>query len=120
MKQNIIEYNDRTIAEIISDGPALNTVQDSLDIMAGADYAGARSIVLHEDAVDPSFFDLKTGFAGEVLQKYANYSMKLAVVGDFEKHTSESFRAFVRECNRGSTVFFVPDLDTALEKITGS
>ncbi len=60
------------------------------------------------------FYDLKTQIAGEILQKYANYRVKLAIVGDFEKYTSNSLKAFILECNRGNQIFFCSDLDIAL------
>jgi hypothetical protein len=37
-------------------------------------------LVLDEKNLSPEFFDLKTGLAGQVLQKFVNYRTKLAVV----------------------------------------
>ena len=40
----------------------------------------AGGIVLDERQLGPEFFDLRTGFAGEVLQKFTNYRARLAIV----------------------------------------
>ena len=48
---------------------------------ASADYHGASGIIAHEQNFSEAFFDLKTRIAGEMLQKYSNYGMKLAIVG---------------------------------------
>ena len=37
-------------------------------------------LVLDEKELSAEFFDLRTGFAGEVLQKFTNYRARLAIV----------------------------------------
>ena len=118
MKQRVFENNNRKIAEIISDKVEINSVQDALDIMANADNEGARNVVLYEKNISPNFFDLKTGLAGEILQKFSNYRMKLSIIGDFAKYRSNSLNAFKIECNRRGHIFLVSDLDTAVRKMT--
>jgi hypothetical protein len=118
MEQRIFEYNGQKVAEIISDQIEISNVQDALDLMANADYEGARNMVICEKNFCPDFFDLKTGLAGEILQKYANYHMKLSIVGDFAKYNSNSLNAFIIECNRGRHIFFTLDIDTAVQKMT--
>lgn len=118
MEFNLLESNGQKTAEIKSDQIILTNIQDALDLMGNADYQGARSIVIYEKNIVPEFFDLKTRLAGEILQKYANYNFSLAVIGEFEKYKSSSLNAFIVECNRGKNVFFVQDLDSALEKIS--
>jgi len=38
---------------------------------------------LNKSAICDDFFDLSTGLAGEILQKFVNYHVKIAIVGDF-------------------------------------
>ena len=52
------------------------------------------------------FFDLQTKLAGEILQKFSNYRIRLVIVGDWSKYTSRSLEAFIYESNRGKTVNF--------------
>lgn len=37
-------------------------------------------LIIDETRLSPAFFDLRTGFAGEVLQKFTNYRVRLAIV----------------------------------------
>lgn len=118
MNLKFIEANGVKIAEVVSDGVAINTTQDALDLIANAWYQGASHVILHENSLRPAFFDLKTGMAGEILQKFTNYHMGLVIIGDFDKFESESLKAFIIECNRGRQIAFVSDKDAALTKIT--
>jgi hypothetical protein len=118
MEIRIQEIHDEKIAEVVSNEIVVTTVQDALDVMANAYHQGAANVVIHERNIIPDFFDLKTGLAGEILQKFSNYNMKLSIVGDFEKYKSRSLHAFILESNRGNRVFFVPDTQTAKQKLT--
>jgi hypothetical protein len=120
MELKIIEVQQQRIAEVVAEGIVIHDAQDTLDLMASAGYYGARSIILAERNLDPAFFELQTGIAGEILQKFSNYHMKLAVVGKFEQYESKSLQAFIAESNRGRQIFFVPDREAAIDRITGS
>ncbi|CAN5901579.1 DUF4180 domain-containing protein [soil metagenome] len=118
MQLNMLELGGQTVAEVLSEEVVINDTRDALDLMATAQYQGATGIVLYEKNLKPEFFDLKTGMAGEILQKYTNYRMRIAIVGDFEKFESKSLKAFIVESNRGKMVAFVSDRETALAKIS--
>ena len=62
----------------------------------------------------PDFFNLRTGLAGDILQKFSNYKVQLAIVGGFSKYQSKSFRDFIYESNKSKLIFFVPDIDSAV------
>ena len=119
MKMEIIEIKGQKIAEIQSEEVVMQTEQEALDIMADASYYGAKSIIIRAGNLSPDFFELRTRVAGDILQKFSNYMVKLAIIGDFEKYTSNSLQAFIAESNRGNQVFFVPDKDQALAKLAG-
>lgn len=93
-------------------GPPVATVQDALDLV-GAVFLGARAVAVPASRLDARFFELSSGFAGEVTQKFVNYRMQLAIVGDISAHlaASAALRAFVHESNQADHVWFVPDLD---------
>jgi len=67
------------------------------------------------ELLDESFFDLKTGFAGELAQKITTYRLKLAVYGDFSWIESLAVKAFIFESNLGKSVRFFPRRDAALK-----
>ncbi len=65
--------NGAGLAQVHSDEMVITSVQDALDLMANCGYQGANRIIVHERHLTPAFFDLKTGVAGEILQKFSNY-----------------------------------------------
>ena len=110
--------NESTAAEIVSDAVVLSEPQDVLDLMANAQYHHrARAVVLHRHQVADAFFDLRSGLAGEILQKVSNYGFALGIVGDFATVESRALRDFIRESNEGRQVAFVESVDAALEKL---
>jgi hypothetical protein len=111
---NVIVRNNQTIGLIDKEIKILD-VQTMLDLMASAHYnSECVGIVLYKESLDERFFDLKTGFAGEILQKFANYNFKMAVVGDYSHYTSKSLKDFIFESNKGKLVFFKKNLEEAL------
>ena len=105
------------IVEFISNEIILNNPQDLLDLMVLAGEKDANKIILHENNINPDFFELKTGFAGEVLQKAVNYHIKLAIIGDFNKFTSKSLKSLIVESNNGNQFFFVSNIIEAVERL---
>ena len=105
----VIEDASFKIAEIISEAIVIKSEQDALDMMANTRYEGCDDIIINEKNLPAEFFDLSTRLAGEILQKFSNYHMRLAIVGDFRKYTSDSLRRFIQESNKGNQIFFVKD-----------
>lgn len=106
-----------TIAEILPGADLISNPDDILDLMAEARYNGSSTMIIQDRSLHPDFFDLKTRVAGEILQKFSNYRMRLAVVGDFSGFKSKSLRDFIRESNRMGTIYFVGTIDEALSKL---
>lgn len=117
MKINIINVNGTDIAEIESDNIVINEVQDALDLMADCSYRGARKIIIREEHIIPEFFDLKTGIAGEILQKFSTYDVILAIVGDFSKYPGKSLKDFIYESNKTGHINFVDSIKEARDKL---
>ena len=86
--------------------------------MADCSYQGTGKMILYEKNILPDFFDLKTKIAGEILQKYSNYRMQLAIVGDFTKYSSKSLSDFIYESNKAGRTIFVTSLEEAIEKLS--
>lgn len=109
--------NGVRIAEILPGSNLITGPDDILDIMAEARYNGSDRMIIHDMSLHADFFDLKTKVAGEILQKFSNYRMRLAVVGDFSGFKSNSLRDFIRESNRTGIICFVYTVDEALSKL---
>ncbi|MGW7465447.1 DUF4180 domain-containing protein [Streptomyces xantholiticus] len=94
-------------------GPKVATMQDALDLIGSA-FLGAQVVAVPAERLDERFFSLGTRFAGEIMQKFVNYRLRLVVIGDISRHleASSALRALVHESNRSDHVWFVPDVDT--------
>lgn len=110
----IIPHNSN-IAEIISETPVISKIEDGVDLLGNLYYQGFDKIILHEENITPDFFVLSTGIAGEILQKFSTYRVRLAIVGDFSKYTSKSLRDFIYESNKGKHICFVANSEEAVE-----
>jgi hypothetical protein len=108
------------IAELISKDFIINDAQDALDLLVESGSVDCRSIIISSDNLDERFFDLKTGLAGEILQKFSNYRVRLAIVGDFAGHTSKSLLDFIRESNRIGFIVFCDNVSSALKRFANS
>jgi len=112
----IHKQGGQKIAEVVSDIIVIKNEQDALDLMVEPRLEGARKIIIHRENIIPDFFDLSTRIAGQILQKFVTYQVKLAIVGDF-KDSSETLKSFIYESNRGTEIFFVGDIETAKFKL---
>jgi hypothetical protein len=84
-----------------SEGTIRLASRDDLFALVGDDV-----LVLDEAEVDRRFFDLRTGFAGEVLQTCVNYRLRLAVVVADPSRYGERFVELVREHRKHRAVRF--------------
>lgn len=117
MKTDIIEINGINVAVIAADEIIISSVQDALDLMADCGYLGARHIILKKENIVPDFFNLKTGTAGEILQKFSNYDMELTIIGSFAGLPAGSLKDFIYESNKTGRVTFVSSLSDAKARI---
>jgi hypothetical protein len=117
----MIEYHKPTceiiIAELKDENLIIGNPQDILDILVEIGSSGCNRIIINKKNLHKDFFILRTGLAGEILQKFSNYRMKLAITGDFSGITNKSMQDFIRESNRGNMIFFVENMETALIKL---
>lgn len=110
--------NDTKIAEIVSDTLVIKTSEDGLDLLGNLYYQDFDKIVIQEKNITPDFFDLKNGMAGEILQKFSNYRVRLAIVGDFTPYSSKSIKDFIYESNKKGQINFVNTTTEALSLLS--
>ena len=118
MKIESHKVGNTTIAEIVTDDIILKTTEDGLDLLGNLYYQGFDKMIIHKKNITPEFFDLKNGIAGEILQKFAQYSMPLAIVGDFSEFTSKSINDFIYESNKSKHINFVASVSDVLNPIS--
>lgn len=118
MNVKTIQRNNTVIALVQSEEPLITDVQSALDLIATVNYeTGCDRMAVNKAAMTEDFFKLSTCLAGEILQKFINYHVKLAVIGDFSGYSSKPLKDFIYESNRGRNVFFVSTEDEAIERL---
>lgn len=118
MKIEIHQHNGFSIAEIISNEIVIRDTQDALDLLGNLYYQNFDKIIISEKNIGADFFDLSTGIAGEILQKFSNYRVRLVIIGDYYKYSSKSLHDFIAESNRHGEINFVATLSEAIAKIS--
>jgi hypothetical protein len=73
------------------------------------------TMLIDKESLAEEFFDLRSGLAGECLQKVSNYRRRLAILGDFAHVASRALRDFISESNRTGQVVFAKDIQGAIE-----
>ena len=121
MNTEIITQNGVQVAVVSSAELLIYDVQSALDFAMTVQYdTGCHRIVLRKEHIAEDFFKLSTRLAGDVLQKYITYRVKLAIVGDFSGYTSRSLHSFIYESNRGKDVFFVETQEEAVSRLAAA
>jgi hypothetical protein len=101
------------------DGEKLKSEREAVDLIGEALQQGASVILVPVERLEDDFFQLKTGLAGHIVQKFVTYRRRLVILGDISGHVAQSraFRDFVSEANRGMQVWFLPDLQELNERL---
>lgn len=109
----IRELQGCRILQYPAEGSPLGNVSSSLELISAARSQRAEMVAVPVERLGEEFFQLKSGIAGEVLQKFVTYQLRVAIVGDIASASaaSKALHDFVVECNRGSDVWFVYDLE---------
>ena len=112
---------EHNIAVVKSEKLVITDTQSALDLMATIRYEfETDKIIIDKSAIAEDFFVLSTGLAGDILQKFSNYRVMLAIVGDFshytsKPHTSKPLKDFIYESNKGKSIYFAATVDKAVE-----
>ena len=119
MKIEIKTNNNIPVAVVYHDTPVITDVQSALELMMTVKYqTNCTNIAINKEAFADTFFTLSTCLAGEILQKFINYGIRIAIYGDFSKYTSKPLKDFIYESNNGNDIFFQPDCAQAVNKLS--
>lgn len=105
------------IVEIIASGTVVNDASDILSLFFESQ---AQTLILKKEHLNPDFFNLSSGLAGELLQKFSNYQKRAGIVGDYSTITSKPLRDFIYESNKYKQVIFVASVEEALKIFIGT
>lgn len=110
---------EKEIAVVSSNEKIITDTQSALDLVMTVKYeTGTNKIIMDKRNISDEFFVLSSGMAGEILQKFINYHIKIAIYGDYSGYTSKPLKDFIYESNKGKDVFFVSTLDEAVDMLT--
>lgn len=113
MSYKVIEANDSKYILCDSAETPLCSEQEALDLIGACFEHNIRLIMIDSDALTDDFYKLRTGLAGQVLQKFINYQIKVAVVLTNEKKIKGKFKDFIDESNKGNTFRVFDNSETA-------
>ena len=123
MKELIYDVREIAAERILVFDDTFPIVRDASagrDLVEAALNESATLVAVPAARLDDEFFRLRSGLAGEILQKMVNYRLKFAILGDVSAHVaaSDALRDFVVECNRGGDIFFVDNIADLEQRLT--
>jgi hypothetical protein len=110
-----------TVYVCAPDGPKLDSERAANDIIGDSYACNPAVVAIPVERLCADFLTLSNRIAGEVIQKFVNYSTVVAFVGDVSAAVaaSNALRDFIRESNRGRHVWFVADMAELEAKLGG-
>ena len=117
----IEEHGELRVQYLDADGPLISTGDDANDVIGGTWGQEVSIVAVPLSRFDPAFLDLRSGIAGEITQKFVNYRLKLAVIGDVSAAAvaSQPLADYIWETNRGDHIWFFDDEAALAEKLAG-
>lgn len=110
--------NDIPIALLSGTDKVITDRSSALELIAELRSGmGISRLAVDKRAIAEDFFVLSTGLAGEILQGFINYRVKIAIYGDFSVYTSKPLADFIYESNKGEDIFFAADKEEALRRL---
>ncbi|MBE9915201.1 DUF4180 domain-containing protein [Paenibacillus donghaensis] len=102
MNYTVTENGNKKYIEVLSAQSPLSTEQDAVDLVSLCKENDTDLLMLHSQALSEDFFKLRTGVAGQMIQKWINYHVKTAAVipGDLAKQGR--FKEMALESNRSN------------------
>ena len=118
MDYSLVQTESGQYLEFYTTAALLATEQDALDVIALCGEHDTNSLLLHGPTLAPGFFDLKTGIAGAILQKFVNYSMRVAIVVTPEQVGHGRFAEMAGESATSNQVRIYTDHTSAAQWLT--
>lgn len=97
MKFQLIPNSDPGVIECIA---GITDARDSMELAYACSDADTDLLLIRAGALPPEFFQLRTGFAGEFVQRLVNVRLRVAAVFDPDESYPERFRDFLLEARR--------------------
>lgn len=105
------ELSGIRVLHLDTEGDPISTSDDAADLVGSAWSHRATMVAVPVARLDPNFFNLRSGIAGEIAQKLVDYRLRLAVIGDLsaQLQKNSALRDWVQESNSGDHIWFLDD-----------
>lgn len=119
MSYAVQQIHDLRLVVFAEAGPPLKDENDVSLFIAPAFEHDAGMIALPVNRLDAAFFQLRSGIAGAVLQKFINYSLRVALLGDISPGWRKATRCKIScvkptAANRSGSSLLSPNSNSAL------
>ena len=103
---------ERRIVIASGSGISIGSFTDISDALGAC--IGRPGLILTENDLAPEFYDLRSGLAGELFQKFMNYRLRIAIVLPDPQAYGERFNELAYEHRSHSMIRFVSSQDEAI------
>jgi PadR family transcriptional regulator AphA len=100
MQVQVIEKAKGRYIQCISAKTPLSSEQDAVELLAICGENDTNHLIINAEALSDDFFKLRTGVAGQMLQKFINYHVQIAVMITNESMITGKFKEMVAESNK--------------------
>lgn len=98
-------HEERGIITASDSGISIRSFSDISDALGAC--IGAAGLILAEDDLAEEFFNLRTGLAGELFQKFINYKVRVALVVPDPEAYGERFSELAYEHRSHNMIRFI-------------
>jgi hypothetical protein len=111
--EHLVTVYGTSVMVCAPDGMPLDTDGAATELVGEAIGQRAQIVVVPTERLTDDFFDLGTGVAEGIAQKFGTYGVRLAVVGDIaERLAADTALAdWVGQSDRGTHLWFSPTFD---------
>ena len=102
MNFNIITKENGRYLDCTPFTGVLSSEKDAIELVSACFSNDTGSLLLHERSVSPDFFNLRSGLAGAVLNKFQIYNIKIALIIEDMELLEGRFGELVMESNKGN------------------
>jgi hypothetical protein len=101
-----VEAIERNGVRIVACAENVTALGDALGLVAACAENRTDRLLIESMYLPPEFFELRTRFAGELLQKLQNYRIQVAAVFASDDGHGDRFREFLLEARRSRSASF--------------
>lgn len=101
MNYQVVEKYKKKYIRLDPTGHLIRAEADAMELLSACAEHGTNLLLIPGERLSDEFFQLSTGIAGSILQKFVLYGIKCAVVLDSDTGKGR-FRELMFESNRGN------------------